>query len=132
MFTDIIPHMIDGFSVAFTFQGLLMVTIGCVVGTIIGALPGLLFHQVCVDHRVRVDSDELGVCANEAAIENAARQVLEIITLHGLEVPDVDLGRLGDLAQTDPAEFALAFEFFTERGHGVLFSLRSRPTCGHA
>ena len=41
MFTDIIPHMIDGFSVAFTFQGLLMVTIGCVVGTIIGALPGL-------------------------------------------------------------------------------------------
>lgn len=41
MFTDIIPHMIDGFSVAFTLQGLLMVTIGCVVGTIIGALPGL-------------------------------------------------------------------------------------------
>ena len=41
MFTDIIPHMIDGFAIAFTFQGLAMVTIGCVVGTIIGALPGL-------------------------------------------------------------------------------------------
>jgi putative tricarboxylic transport membrane protein len=41
MFTDIIPHMLDGFTIAFTLQGLLMVTIGCVVGTIIGALPGL-------------------------------------------------------------------------------------------
>ena len=30
-----------GFSVAFTFQGLAMVTIGCIVGTLIGALPGL-------------------------------------------------------------------------------------------
>ena len=36
-----IPHMIDGFKIALTFKGLLMVTIGCVVGTIIGALPGL-------------------------------------------------------------------------------------------
>ena len=33
--------MLHGFSIAFTFQGLIMVVIGCVVGTIIGALPGL-------------------------------------------------------------------------------------------
>ena len=41
MFTEIISHMMHGFGVAFTLQGLLMVTVGCVVGTIIGALPGL-------------------------------------------------------------------------------------------
>jgi putative tricarboxylic transport membrane protein len=41
MFGDVIPHMLHGFQVAFTLQGLLMVTIGCVVGTVIGALPGL-------------------------------------------------------------------------------------------
>ncbi|RLC01624.1 MAG: tripartite tricarboxylate transporter permease [Deltaproteobacteria bacterium] len=41
MFSEIIPHLMHGFSVAFTFQGLAMVTIGCIVGTLIGALPGL-------------------------------------------------------------------------------------------
>lgn len=41
MFGDIIPNMLDGFRVAFTMQGLLMVMIGCVVGTVIGAMPGL-------------------------------------------------------------------------------------------
>ncbi len=41
MFGDVIPHMLHGFQIAFTLQGLLMVTIGCVVGTVIGAMPGL-------------------------------------------------------------------------------------------
>jgi putative tricarboxylic transport membrane protein len=41
MFADIIPNMLHGFQIAFTLQGLLVVTIGCVVGTLIGALPGL-------------------------------------------------------------------------------------------
>jgi len=41
MFSEIIPHLLHGFSIAFTFQGLAMVTIGCIVGTLIGALPGL-------------------------------------------------------------------------------------------
>jgi len=33
--------MIQGFKIALTLQGLFMVTIGCVLGTVIGALPGL-------------------------------------------------------------------------------------------
>ena len=81
---------------------------------------GLLLHQVGIDHRVRIDSDELREGANETAIEHAPGQVLEIIALQGFEVSEVDLGRLGDLAQADPAKFTLAFEFLTKRRHDVL------------
>ncbi len=41
MFGDVFSHMLHGFTIALTFKGLAMVTIGCVAGTIIGALPGL-------------------------------------------------------------------------------------------
>ena len=41
MFGDVFSHMLHGFAIALTFKGLAMVTIGCVAGTIIGALPGL-------------------------------------------------------------------------------------------
>lgn len=41
MTTEVITWMIQGFKIALTLQGLFMVTIGCVLGTVIGALPGL-------------------------------------------------------------------------------------------
>ena len=38
---DILQHLIDGFSVALTWENLALALVGCVLGTIIGALPGL-------------------------------------------------------------------------------------------
>ncbi len=38
---DALSHLVDGFSVALTFQNLGLALIGCFIGTIIGALPGL-------------------------------------------------------------------------------------------
>jgi len=39
--TELIEHLSLGFSVAFTAQNLLYALIGCVLGTLIGVLPGL-------------------------------------------------------------------------------------------
>lgn len=38
---DTLQHLIDGFAVALTWQNVLLALVGCVLGTIIGALPGL-------------------------------------------------------------------------------------------
>ena len=38
---DTLQHLIDGFAVALTWQNLALALVGCVLGTIIGALPGL-------------------------------------------------------------------------------------------
>lgn len=38
---DTLQHLLDGFAVALTWQNLLLALVGCVLGTIIGALPGL-------------------------------------------------------------------------------------------
>ncbi len=38
---DILGHLADGFAIALTWQNLGLALIGCVLGTIIGALPGL-------------------------------------------------------------------------------------------
>ena len=38
---EVIQNLLDGFSVALTWQNLLLALAGCVLGTIIGALPGL-------------------------------------------------------------------------------------------
>ena len=38
---DALGHLVDGFAVALTWQNLGLALIGCVLGTIIGALPGL-------------------------------------------------------------------------------------------
>jgi putative tricarboxylic transport membrane protein len=38
---DVLSSLADGFSVAFTLQNLMLAMIGCLLGTIIGALPGL-------------------------------------------------------------------------------------------
>src|SRR5690606_16881405 len=39
--TELIEHLSLGFSVAFTLQNLMYAFIGCVLGTLIGILPGL-------------------------------------------------------------------------------------------
>ncbi len=38
---DVLSSLVDGFSIALTFQNLFLAFIGCFLGTIIGALPGL-------------------------------------------------------------------------------------------
>lgn len=38
---DTLTHLVDGFAVALTWQNLLLALLGCFLGTIIGALPGL-------------------------------------------------------------------------------------------
>jgi len=38
---DALSHLVDGFSVALTLQNLGLALVGCFIGTIIGALPGL-------------------------------------------------------------------------------------------
>ena len=38
---DALSHLIDGFAIALTWQNLGLALIGCVIGTVIGALPGL-------------------------------------------------------------------------------------------
>ncbi len=38
---DALSHLVDGFAIALTFENIGLALIGCVVGTVIGALPGL-------------------------------------------------------------------------------------------
>ena len=38
---DVFSHLVDGFAVALTFQNIGLAIIGCVLGTVFGALPGL-------------------------------------------------------------------------------------------
>lgn len=38
---DVFAHLIDGFAVALTWQNIALALLGCVLGTMIGALPGL-------------------------------------------------------------------------------------------
>jgi hypothetical protein len=47
----------------------------------------------------------VGVCADEALVEHAARQVTEVVLLQRVQVAEVDLGGLGDLAQGDLPQF---------------------------
>jgi len=77
----------------------------------------LHLQQVRVHHPLFVDSDVSCVGPDESLAEHPARQVLEVVALEGLEKPHVDLGRVGDLAETDVAKLTLPPELLAERGH---------------
>src|SRR2546425_1391415 len=91
---------------------------GAARGRRLGALlPDGQFVEVRVNHGLAVDSDEGGVGADESLVEQSTREGVEAVLLESLEIADVDLRGLGDLAQGDLAQFALTLESLAEARH---------------
>jgi hypothetical protein len=61
-----------------------------------------------------VEANEAGISSDKASVEDAPRQLVEVILFQCLEHADSDLGGDGNLLQRDLALFALLFQFCTK------------------
>ena len=73
--------------------------------------------QISGDCVFRVESQHLGVGANESLIEDTAGEHIELLLLDGLQHPRVDLGDVGNVIERKAAPLAFLAKFFPECSH---------------
>ena len=67
-----------------------------------------------------VESEVLGVGANESLVEDAARKLIEVFLFDGLEHARADLGDVGNVIERELFLLASVAEFVAEFSHSVL------------
>ena len=80
-----------------------------------------------LNRRLRIGADLLGVGADEAAREDAARQAGDVVALERLERAHRELGGVGDVAQSDAALFAQPLHPLAEVALGIQRSAMLGP-----
>ena len=79
--------------------------------------------EIVVDGFFVVQSEMLGVGANESLVEDASGKAVEVFFFDGLEHARADLGDVGNVIERDAFLLALLAEFISEGAHGVDSSL---------
>ena len=71
-------------------------------------------QQVFGNGLIFVQANAAGIGADKALVEDASRQLVELIFFQGPQHARPDLGGVGNLLQCDLALFALLFQFFAK------------------
>ena len=74
-----------------------------------------------------VESEVLGVGANESLVEDAARKLIEVFVFDGLEHARADLGDVGNVIERELFLLASVAEFVAEFSHSVLLVAGGAP-----
>jgi len=73
--------------------------------------------QIVIDGVFGIEAEVLGVGANESAIEDAAREMIELLLFDGLQHARADLGDIGNVVERELFVLACLAEFVSELAH---------------
>jgi hypothetical protein len=73
--------------------------------------------QIVIDGVFGIEAEVLGVGANEPAIEDAAREMIELLLFDGLQHARADLGDIGNVVERELFVLACLAEFVSELAH---------------
>ena len=73
--------------------------------------------QVVVDRVFGIEAEVLGVSADESAIENTSRELIELLLFNRLQHSRADLGDVGNVVEREFLSLPRPAEFISELAH---------------